>query len=309
MKLYGGIEAGGTKFRCAVATSPNSAPVAKLEVPTTTPDETLGKVIGFFKEHDLKALGIASFGPIDLRRESPTYGYITDTPKEVWRNTDLAGLFERTFGVPTAFDTDVNASALAEARYGAAQGLSHVIYITVGTGIGGGALVNGEILHGLVHPEMGHLPVPRHPRDAYRGYCTFHGDCLEGMACGPAIEARWKRPASDLPIDHEAWEIEVYYLARGICAMVYAFSPQRVICGGGLMNQKKLFPLIRRQVVEMLHGYVQDESIIHHIDEFIVEPGLGNRSGVVGSLELGRRAEADTAVSWQDSNPVNSHSR
>jgi fructokinase len=294
MKLYGGIEAGGTKFMCAVATNPNSPPVAELEVAATKPDETLRKVIGFFKEHNLKALGIASFGPIDLRRKSPTYGYITDTPKRAWKNTDVARLFERTFGVPTGFDTDVNASALAETRYGAAQGLSNVIYITVGTGIGGGAVINGEIVHGLVHPEMGHLPVPRHFRDAYRGYCAFHGDCLEGMACGPAIEARWKKPASALPLDHEAWEFEVYYLARAICAMIYMISPQRIICGGGVMSKKELFPLIRKQVVEMLHDYVQSESIMHHIDEFIVEPGLGNRSGTVGALELAQRAEAES---------------
>jgi fructokinase len=294
MKLYGGIEAGGTKFVCAVATSPEDPPVAELEVATTTPDETLAKAVGFFKEHDLKALGIASFGPIDLRRGSPTYGYITGTPKEVWKNTDIVGLFDRTLGVPTGFDTDVNASALAETLYGAAHGLDSVIYITVGTGIGGGAMIDGEVVHGLVHPEMGHLPVPRHSRDTYVGYCAFHGDCLEGMACGPAIEARWKKPAGALPLDHEAWEFEAYYLARGICTMVYTISPQRIICGGGVMTKKGLLPLIRKQVVEMLHGYVQSESIVHHIDGFIVEPGLGNRSGVVGALELAQRAEADS---------------
>jgi fructokinase len=293
MKLYGGVEAGGTKFTCVVATAPKSPPVAELKVRTTTPDETLGKVIRFFKEHDLKALGISSFGPLDLRRESPTYGYVTETPKEGWKHTNFARLFERALGVPTGFDTDVNASALAEARYGAAQGLSHVIYVTVGTGIGGGAVINGEMVHGLMHPEMGHLPVPRRPHDIYRGCCPFHGDCLEGMACGPAIEERWKQPASSLPFDHEAWEFEAYYLARAVCAMVYTISPQRIIFGGGVMSQKQLFPLIRKQAVEMLHGYIQSESIIHHVEEFIAEPGLGGRSGAVGALELALRAEAD----------------
>ena len=294
MKLYGGIEAGGTKFTCVVAERPNDRPVAKLTVPTTAPEETLGKVIGFFKEQDLRALGIATFGPIDLRRESPTYGYVTDTPKDGWKHTDFAGLFERTFGVPTGFDTDVNASALGEMLYGVARGLKNVVYMTVGTGIGGGAVINGEAVHGLAHPEMGHLPIPRHPRDAYSGCCTFHGDCLEGLACGPAIEARWRKPPSTLPPDHEAWELEAYYLARAICTIVYTISPQRIICGGGvMMNQKKLFPLIRRQVVEMLNNYVQSESITHHIDEFIVEPGFGDRSGVVGALELAKCAEAD----------------
>lgn len=291
MKLYGGVEAGGAKFNCVVAAAPHGPSVAELRVQTTTPAETLPRIIEFFGEHDLKALGIASFGPIDLRPGSPTYGYITDTPKKGWQQTDLAGLFERTFAVPTGFDTDVNGSALAETLYGAARGLSSVVYLTVGTGIGGGAFIDGRSVHGLMHPEMGHLPVPRHPRDAYRGCCIFHGDCLEGLASGPAIEARWNRPPSSLPPDHEAWELEAYYLARAICAIVYTISPERVVCGGGVMRQQQLFPLIRRKVPEMLHGYIRSESILHHIDEFIVEPGLGDRSGVVGALELGKRAE------------------
>jgi len=294
MKLYGGIEAGGTKFICAVASGPTEDPVSTLRVDTTTPDETLGRIIGFFKQQELKALGIASFGPVDLRRESPTYGYITATPKHGWEYTNIAQLFRRTFGVPTGFDTDVNAAALAEAHHGAARGLSQVIYITVGTGIGGGAVINGEAVHGLVHPEMGHMPVPRHPRDNYAGHCVFHGDCLEGMASGPAIEDHWRRPASTLPPDHEAWEFEAYYLARAICAMAYTISPQRIVCGGGVMRyQQQLFPMIRRQVVEMLNGYIRSEAVIDQIDAFIVPPGLGDRSTVVGALELAQRAEAD----------------
>ena len=291
MKLYGGIEAGGTKFICAIATSPTTDPIATLKVDTTTPEETFGKVIDFFKRYDLRALGIASFGPIELHRESPKYGYITTTPKPGWKNTDFAQFFQQTFDVPTGFDTDVNAAALAEVSYGAAQGQSDAIYITVGTGIGGGAVINGEMLHGLLHPEMGHLPVPRHPHDNYPGSCPFHHDCLEGMASGVAIEDRWKRSASTLPPDHEAWELESYYLARGICAMVYTLSPLRIICGGGVMDQKQLFPLIRKQVIEMLHGYIQGKAIIDRIDEFIVPPGLKN-PGAVGALELAHRAEA-----------------
>jgi fructokinase len=293
MKLYGGVEAGGTKFVCAVATSPDKPPVATLVVPTTTPTETLGKVIAFFKQHDLKALGIASFGPLDLRRDSKTYGQITATPKPGWKNTALTELFERTFGVPVGFDTDVNASALAEVCYGAAQGLNNVGYFTVGTGIGGGLIMNGQTVHGLVHPEMGHVPVPRHPNDSYRGSCVFHGDCLEGMASGPAIEARWKRPARGLPREHEAWEFEAYYLARAVCMMVYAVSPQRIVMGGGVMKNRQLYPMIQRQVPEMLHGYVQSPSIIRYIQKFIAEPGLGDQSGVVGALELARRAATD----------------
>ena len=293
MKLYGGIEAGGTKFSCSVSTSPTDDPVAALSVDTTTPAETLGKVVAFFKRHDLKALGIASFGPIDLRRESSTYGYITTTPKRGWENTGVAQLFQRTFAVPIGFDTDVNAAALAEVRYGAAKGLSDAIYVTVGTGIGGGAVVNGEIVHGLVHPEMGHLPVPRHPRDTYSGCCSFHGDCLEGMASWTAIEARSGKPGRTLSIDDEVWEFEAFYLARAICAMVYTISPQRIICGGGVMRQTQLFPLIRQRVTEMLNRYVRSEAILDRIDEFIVPPGLGDRSGSVGALELAKRAESD----------------
>jgi fructokinase len=297
MGLYGGIEAGGTRFSCAVATAPDlrldsqAIRLRTCEVPTTSPEETLGKVVDFFKQYDLKALGVASFGPIELRRGLPKYGYITTTPKPGWKDVDIVQRLQLTLGVPTGFDTDVNASALAEASYGAAKGLSDVVYITVGTGIGGGAVINGEMLHGLLHPEMGHLPIPRHPRDDYPGYCTFHRDCLEGMASGVAIGDRWKTRPDALPPDHEAWELEAYYLARGICAMVYTLSPQIIICGGGVMHQEQLFPLIRRQVVEMLQGYIQSEEITGGIDGFIVKPGLGGRSGLVGALELARRAE------------------
>ena len=155
-------------------------------------------------------------------------------------------------------------------------------------------MIDGEILHGLVHPEMGHLPVPRHSRDIYRGCCAFHGDCLEGMASGPSMEARWRMPPGSLPRDHQAWELEAYYLAMAVCSVIYTISPQRIICGGGVMNQKQLFPLIRQKVTETLHGYIQSESIVSEIDNFIVEPGLGERSGAVGSLELARLAESDS---------------
>jgi fructokinase len=291
MRYYGGIEAGGSKFLCAIARDPDKPPIASLRIPTTRPEETLAKVVAFFDEYHLKALGIACFGPIDLRRGSPTYGFITETPKLAWKHTNIAGLLGRTLSVPVGFDTDVNAAALAEARYGAARGLDYVGYFTVGTGIGGGAVIKGEMIHGLVHPEMGHIPVPRHPHDSFRGCCPFHGDCLEGMASGLAIKARWKRPAGSLPPDHVAWELEAYYLSRAVCVIVYTISPERVILGGGVMeNHRHLFPAIRRQVVEALRGYVQSDSIIHHVDDFIVEPALGNRSGITGALELARLA-------------------
>ena len=288
--LYGAIEAGGTKFICAVAESPTSEPVDTLKVDTTTPEETLSQVIAFFKRFELKALGVASFGPIDLNNNSPTYGYITATPKVGWQNTDVVQRLQKTFGIPIGFNTDVNAAALAELKYGGAQGLTHAIYITVGTGIGGGAVIDGEMLNGLVHPEMGHLPVPRHPQDSYAGHCPYHKDCLEGMACGPAIAARWGTPAGNLADDHQAWDFEAYYLARAVTSMVYTLSPQRVILGGGVMHQLQLFPRIRKMIVEMLNGYIQSPAIIDHIDSFIVPPGLGDRSGAVGALTLAQRA-------------------
>lgn len=292
MTLYGGVEAGGTKFVCEVAASPSRKPRAALKVDTTTPEETLNEVEGFFREHNPDAVGIASFGPIDINRESRTFGYITGTPKQGWSDTDLAGRLQRALGVRVGFDTDVNAAAMAEAAHGAAKGLSHVAYLTVGTGVGGGAIVDGEVLHGLVHPEMGHLPVRRCAGDEYEGSCPFHHDCLEGMASGPAMEDRWKVPLSRLPAGHRGWSIEACYLAQGICSIVYLLSPRRVVCGGGVMHHHRLFPLVRERVIEILGGYVRSEAVTRGIDRFIVPPGLGDRSGVVGALELARLALA-----------------
>ncbi len=290
MQLYGGIEAGGTKFVCAVAEQPTASPIDEVTLPTTTPEATLRETIAFFKRYDLKALGIGSFGPVDLHAESPSYGYITATPKPGWRNTDLAGPLRQALKVPVGFDTDVNAAALGEWRYGGGQGAECVVYITVGTGIGGGAVINGRLLHGLIHPEMGHILVRRHPEDEYAGHCPYHRDCLEGMACGPALAARWGQPAGELTPDHRAWEFEAHYLAQAITAILYTLSPQRVILGGGVMHQAQLFPLIRRKVVELLNGYLQSPAILDQIDTLIIPPGLGDRSGAVGALELARLA-------------------
>jgi|SRR5579859_6216845 len=291
MQVYGGIEGGGTKFNCAVAISPTETPIDSLKIDTTTPAETLGKVISFFKKYDLKALGFASFGPIDLDRQSPTYGYITATPKVGWKNTPIVPVLRQEFAVPIGWDTDCNVAALGEVCYGAAQGLSSAFYITVGTGVGGGAVIDGQMIHGLVHSEMGHLPLPRHPRDTYAGHCPYHRDCLEGMACGPAIQERWGKPAGELPPSHEAWEFEAFYLAQAICSVTYVISPQRIIVGGGVMHQEQLFPHIRQMVVEKLNGYIQSSAILDQVETYIVPPGLGDRSGTVGALELARRAE------------------
>jgi len=278
----------------------------RLSIPTTTPEETLKKALDFFRPKSLSALrvpdpsykiqamGIASFGPIDLRKDSPTYGNITTTPKPGWAYTDLVTPIRDGFGIPVGFDTDVNGAALGEQGYGAGKGLTSLVYFTVGTGIGGGALVNGEPIHGLVHTEMGHFPVERHPDDKYEGICAYHKDCLEGLATGPSIQARWGAPGSQLPVDHAAWEMEAYYLAQAVCDVVYALSPQRIIMGGGVMHQAHLFPLIRQKTLKRLNGYVQSPVILKHIDTVIVPPGLGDDAGIMGALELARRAAEES---------------
>ncbi len=289
MPLLGGIEAGGTKFVCAVGTGPDDFR-AETRFPTTTPEETISQAIAFFKEQaqiePLAAIGIASFGPVDPNPASPTFGYITTTPKPHWANADLAGTIGRALGVPVGFDTDVNGAAMGEHRWGAAQGLDTFIYLTIGTGLGGGGLLGGQLMHGLIHPEMGHVRLPRHPNDPYPGACPFHGDCLEGMAAGPALQGRWGQRAETLPLDHPAWEIEAHYLAYGLVNFICTLSPQRIILGGGVMDQAHLFPLVRRKTVELLNGYVQSPEILERIDQYIVPPGLGNRAGVLGAIAL-----------------------
>lgn len=286
-KLLGGIEAGGTKFVCAVGTGPEDIR-AEVRFPTTTPAETIGRVVAFFREQEaVTAVGIASFGPIDPDPASPTFGYITNTPKPGWTNIDLAGEIRRALNKPVAFDTDTNGAALGEWRWGAAQGLDTFIYLTIGTGIGGGGLVNGRLLHGLIHPEMGHIPLPHDwEADPFPGICPFHGDCLEGMASGPAIEARWSAKGQDLPPEHPAWELESHYLALALRSFICTLSPQRIIMGGGVMAQPQLFPLVRLKTQAYLNGYIQAPAILQNIDEYIVPPGLGGRAGVVGALAL-----------------------
>jgi len=293
--LFAAIEAGGTKFICVVGSGPDDLR-AETRFPTTTPAHTLQQAVDFFRLQQaqlgqLSALGIASFGPVDLDPRSPAYGCITSTPKSGWRNTDMVGTIQRLLSLPVGFDTDVNAAALAEGRWGAARGLDTFIYVTIGTGIGGGGLVNGALMHGLIHPEMGHLPLT-HDRsvDPFEGSCHFHGDCLEGLASGPSIEKRWGVAAKALSPGHPAWALEAHYLALGIVSWIYTLSPQKVILGGGVMAQGHLFPLIRREVQSLLAGYIQSKSILEGIDEYIVPPALGSRAGVLGALALAREA-------------------
>ncbi len=285
LPLYGAVEAGGTKFVCAVGTGPDDLH-AVTRFPTTTPDETLARTVAYFRSlpRPPAAVGIGSFGPVDLNPASATYGFITRTPKPGWANTDFAGAIRRALGVPVAFDTDVNAAALGEHRWGAAQGLGTVLYLTIGTGIGGGVLVEGRPLHGLLHPEMGHLFVPRAPGDAFPGRCPYHGDCLEGMACGPALKDRWGDDAATFPPDHAAWDLEAHYLAYGLVNAIVLLSPERIIMGGGVMQQASLFPRIREKVRALLQGYIQPSD--DAFDAYIVPPALGDCAGVLGALAL-----------------------
>ena len=293
MSLYGGIEAGGTKFVCAVGTGPGDIR-AEERFPTGASGSTIARAVAFFREvardESLSAVGIASFGPIDPNPASPRFGHVTSTPKPGWAHTDFAGAVHRALGVPVGFDTDVNVAALGEHRWGAAQGLDTFIYLTVGTGLGGGGMVNGKLIHGLMHPEMGHIRVPHDwARDPYPGFCTYHGDCLEGLAAGPALEGRWGQPGATLPPEHPAWELEAHYLALGVVNLLLPVSPQRVIMGGGVMAQGHLLPVIRRNVQALLNGYLQTPAILDAIDEYIVPPSLGDLSGVLGAIALAQR--------------------
>jgi fructokinase len=290
MALYGGIEAGGTKFVCAIGTSPGDIR-AETRFPTTSPEETISQAVAFFREHHrqtpLTAIGIAAFGPLDPDPRSATFGYITTTPKPGWGQTNLVGPLRQALGLPVGFDTDVNGAALGEFRWGAAQGLDTFVYLTVGTGLGGGGIVNGKLLHGLMHPEMGHMSIPHNwDADPYTGYCPYHGDCWEGLAAGPAFEGRWRRRAEHLPLEHPAWELEAHYLALGLVNIICMLSPQRIIMGGGVMVQRHLFPLIHNQVYTLLNGYIQMPALLEAMDHYIVPPGLGNQAGVLGALAL-----------------------
>ena len=289
--LFGGIEGGGTKFVCAVGTGPDDIR-AETRFPTTTPDETLRKAIEFFKGFDgLSALGVACFGPLDPHPASPTFGRILPTPKPDWTNADVIGPLRAAFNLPVGFDTDVNGAALAEWRWGAAQGCDPVLYITIGTGIGGGALVNGKLLHGLTHPEMGHIHLPHDlSRDPFPGNCTFHDDCFEGLCSGPALEQRWGQKAETLPIDHLAWGLEAHYIGLALANFIYILMPQKIVIGGGVAQQAHMLPLIRQNVQAVLNKYIQSTLVTSLIDDYIVVPGLGSHAGVLGAIALAEQS-------------------
>ncbi len=287
MKI-GALEAGGTKMVCAIGNEKGEI-FEQISIPTEAPEITIPKLIEYFKEKDIEALGIGCFGPIDLNEQSETYGYITSTPKLKWVNFDMVGTFKKALHIPVGFDTDVNGSVLGEATFGCAQGLENVIYITIGTGVGVGVVSNGKLLHGMMHPESGHILLVKHPSDTYAGKCPYHGCCLEGMAAGPAIEDRWGAKAYDLKDNMAVWELEAYYIAQALVNYIYTYSPQKIILGGGVMHQEQLFPLIRKAVLRLNNGYIMTKEM-QDIEHYIVPASLHDDQGIMGALELGVRA-------------------
>lgn len=281
----GALEAGGTKMVCAIGDE-NGNIFEQISIPTESPEETMPKMIEYFKAKNIDALGIGCFGPICLDKSSDKYGYITSTPKLMWRDYNIVGEFAKALNIPVGFDTDVNASCLGEATYGAGKGLSNVVYITIGTGIGAGILVEGKLLHGNLHPEAGHIKLLRHPKDNYEGKCPYHKDCFEGLAAGPAIEARAHISAKELKQDDIAWDIEAYYIAEAICTYILTLAPQKIILGGGVMHQTHLFPMIQNYVTNMLNGYINTNEL-SDIKNYIVPAGLKDNQGIVGCLVLG----------------------
>lgn len=302
MRTIGALEAGGTKMVLAIYDEAGSE-LERKTLPTRTPEETMPEMTAFFRAVD--ALGVGSFGPLDLRRDSPTYGFITSTPKLAWRNYPLLPRLLDGRDIPAAIDTDVNAAVIAEAELGAARGCASAVYITVGTGVGGGVYLNGQTVHGLLHPEVGHMLLRPHPDDPTpRGVCPYHDGCLEGLAAGPAIAARVGGDARELEDGDPAFRIEAHYLAQMCVNLIVTLSPERVILGGGVMQRAALLPMVRQETVRLLNGYVQADAVLKDIDRYIVAPELFPLSGLVGSYLLGKRAlmARDAETNSQDAN-------
>lgn len=290
--ILGAIEAGGTKFVVAIGDE-NGNILERTSFPTTTPEETVKNIFKFFDEKNIEALGLGCFGPIDPDLNSPTYGYITTTPKSGWENFNIIGSLQDHYpNLPIGFDTDVNGAVLGEVYFGSAKGLENALYLTIGTGIGGGAIVEGNLVHGLLHPEMGHMMLIVREDDKYQGKCPYHKTCFEGLASGPAIEERWGIKGSEIPVDHPAWDLEAWYIAQALAIYVLTLSPKKIILGGGVMHQQQLFPLIRKYLQERLNGYIQkDEITSTKINDYIVYPGLGDNAGICGALALAKMAK------------------
>lgn len=287
MKL-GALEAGGTKMVCAIGDETGKI-FEQISIPTRTPEDTIPELIDYFQKAQIEALGIGCFGPIDPDRQSATYGYITSTPKLAWDNFNIVNAFEKTLKCPVGFDTDVNGSVLGEVTFGQAKGKSCVVYVTIGTGVGAGIYIEGKLLHGMLHPEAGHVMIQRREGDNYQGKCPYHKTCLEGMAAGPAVEERWGRKAVELKDRKEVWDLEAYYIAQALTGYILTLSPEMIILGGGIMHQEQLFPMIRSYVKEMLGGYIKTDEL-ENMENYIVPASLNDDQGIMGALELGRRA-------------------
>lgn len=286
--ILGALEAGGTKMVCAIGEE-NGTVLDRISLPTTTPEETMPKIVDYFNEKNIAALGIGCFGPIDLQRESVTYGYITSTPKLAWRNYDIVGNLKRALQVPIGFDTDVNASLLGEVTWGIAKGLKNAMYITIGTGIGAGIMVEGKLLHGNLHPEAGHIPMRPHESDVQRGFhgvCPYHTNCFEGLATGPSIEKRWGKKGASLADEQKVWELEAHYIAEALYTYILTLAPQIIILGGGVMHQKQLFSMIRENVAKLNAGYICTKEL-NDLEHYIVPCSLQDNQGVMGAMKLG----------------------
>ncbi len=282
--LFGALEAGGTKMVCAIGNE-NGEILEQKSIPTTTPEETMPAILEYFKDKEIASIGIACFGPIDLNKNSETYGYITSTPKIPWRNYNIVGAVKDALKIPVGFDTDVNGSLLGEVTWGCAKGLTDAVYFTIGTGVGAGIMTNGKMLHGMLHPEAGHVKMVPRSGDTYKGKCPYHGTCFEGMAAGPAIEERWGAKAIQLADREEVWDLESYYIAQALMGIVLTLSPQKIILGGGVMHQKQLFPMIREKMLKELNGYIQAKELAD-IDNYIVPASLNDDQGIMGCIKL-----------------------
>lgn len=280
----GALEAGGTKMVVAIGNEQGEI-FDRLSIPTREPEITMPELVDYFKSSKVDALGIGCFGPIDLNRESATYGYITSTPKLPWRNYNIVGTFSEALQVPIGFDTDVNASAIGEATWGSSKDVKNSIYITIGTGVGVGVIIDGKPLHGMLHPEAGHILLAKHPVDNFKGTCPYHENCLEGLAAGPAIEARYGKKAHELSEQVEVWVLEGYYIAQALVNYILTLSPQRIILGGGVMHQEQLMPIIHREVLRMLNGYILTPQL-QDIEKYIILPELNDNQGIMGCIRL-----------------------
>lgn len=284
----GALEAGGTKMVCAIGDEKGHI-FDRISIPTLTPADCVPEIIEYFSKNNIDALGIGSFGPIELNPSSSAYGYITSTPKKAWINYNLVGNFTKRLACPIGFDTDTNAAALGEASFGITRGLDASMYITIGTGIGVGIFVENRLLHGMLHPEAGHILLAKHPSDTYKGKCPFHSNCFEGLASGPAIEERFGAKADTLADREDVWELEAFYIGQALVNYTLTVSPKRIVLGGGVMHQKQLFPLVRAQFAKMMNGYIKTKEL-KDLDYYIVPSSLKDNQGILGCFKLAEEA-------------------